>query len=273
MTDFHIDFLNSTVELESIYLSCEFSFSTLPERPNVYNYTGINVAYIFGIVKISGIVTSLAMWGELEYIHLNGTGDIQIESWKDQDEDFFMETEIQNGFDISMVALGFGDGSLIGIDRFLLGHIGQISAGKFRASLDLGDGDGYIYINSDNITFDNIMILYIKSGSNMGIRFSSPTSYFDADGYLLSWDTLYYDPPIVIPYNWQRQGTISSGKINIDIIKDGTYWYNFTLPPFASHGGPYEAQIFEGIYFDGTESFDPDDEIVQYDWYYQLSWH
>jgi hypothetical protein len=278
--DFYIYLINSTgapitLALDSAHFRGEFSIESMPDNENTFDYIGIKINHIFGEIKLDNIQTSLDTLRNLNYFYINASGDIEIESWKElDDEDWFSYIEVKNGIDVSKVAIGFDDNSSIGLDQLLVGHIGHIGPGFLTTSTDLGDGDGYIYLDSSNITFTNLMIIYVKANSSdKGIRFSTKTGHFNANGFLLQWDNLIYQPPIVIPYNWQMQGSIRTGKIDIDIFKDGYFWNNFTLPPYADHGGLYNVKVLDEVYFNGTGSYDPDGDIIQYDWFYKGSWH
>jgi len=73
------------------------------------------------------------------------------------------------------------------------------------------------------------------------------------------------------PYPGYDDGffNIEYGSLNID--SDSIHWVDYDpalydWPPNANAGGPYSGSIGEVIHFDAAKSFDPENEIISYQW-------
>jgi hypothetical protein len=234
VTDFYLAIIDQNLELDSIHFSGELNLSTLPEKPDTFDYIGVNVIYINGTIEISGIASTSFTLDNLEYVYFEGTGDIRFENWMVYpSDDMHLRLETQNGLTINSFLIEFDPGSRFNIERSGSAH-GDVGEGFFHAAWNIdGDGDGFVYLNSSYIIFDDVSLVYLRDGLlDWGIRVSFPDDYIDANEWRVEWDPLYYSRilGIYIPYNWQISGNID-GDIDIDIT-DGNHWYN--LYPYCS---------------------------------------
>jgi|GEM_PF-1974241 len=258
-----------TAKIDSISAHGTGSLSILPKRLGSNNtYMRVKLDIDDLVIEIIGINITQSLYPKIpipDYMYVNGSGDAQLEVWDDFDGDLYMRFESENGFHVSSVIFG-GNGTMLKIERTASAQ-GNMSPGYISASFDIGDGDGYIALDSSNMTFENVMFTFFRNRLiTRGIRLSSSDGWFDANGYSLQWDNLIKIGNIYIPYNWYRMGDIDCEDINVDIIKDGDSWYHLDLPPFADVGGPYSGYWFVPIQFDASHSFDVDGNIVEYDW-------
>jgi hypothetical protein len=294
--------INSSIGINFFNMSgnSAISIKLLPE--NTLTHFGIKYESDRGFVELDGVTASggggLELLDILDCIYIGGHGDIRAELWRDNDQqDVHIFIESLNGLDLDLFKITFDHGVKFEITR--TGTLqGRIGTGYIHATFNLdGDTDGYIFLDTAEIDFENVMLTYWRSGIiTTGFRFSPSLRYIDADLFLLQWDDLYIaSQNITIPYNWYLTGKISIG-INIDIFI-GEQWYTLwplndkgsggkgdeTTPPMAPAatgsmpnkpykpigppGNPIVGRVLKAnSYSYTTLTIDPDEDPVCYQW-------
>ncbi|MDH7517946.1 MAG: hypothetical protein QHH19_06350, partial [Candidatus Thermoplasmatota archaeon] len=161
----------------------------------------------------------------LKSLYLCLNGDITLKTWKNDYYDNQIVFESQNGFTIERLS----------IERykkyFPFVDIINIEGTSGPGYLHLGgypESDSYVFIDSSEIDYIDLIFTFTNTTNNRGIRFSLSSNDFDADVFLLQWDTVTLDLPNLraIPYNWYKTGS-TSGETDIDIdIIIGNKIYN-----------------------------------------------
>lgn len=238
-TNLELEGINNSIGINLFNMSGNSTISTQPFPENALTYIGLKYESDNGFVEIGGVTASggggLELLDMLDCIFLSGHGDIKAELWKDSDQqDFHLYIESQNGLTLDLFQITFDHGVKFEIAR--TGTMqGQIGTGNIHATFNIdGDGDGYVFLDTAEIDFKDVLLTYWRSGIiTTGIRFSPSIRYIDADLFLLQWDSITLGSRnITIPYNWYLTGRISMG-MNVDIFV-GNQWYN--LWPLKDNG-------------------------------------
>ncbi|MCX6667719.1 MAG: PKD domain-containing protein [Euryarchaeota archaeon] len=239
-------------EIDFINKSGDTSFSLFfPFGENIQNTYDFN--HLDGVIEISGVRSSDPYLDALDHLYLDGNGDLKIETWRDADtSDMHIYLESQNGLALDLFSIELDNGINYDIER--QGTIeGYIGPGFMHIGADLnGDGDGFVFIDSSEIDFEDVLFTYKSSTINKGLRFTPNIQSFDANSFLLQWDsfTLNNEDHTVIPYNWYKTGSISA-SFNIELI-DGDSYYQ--LWPLDNLGGDnQELDMSEESYNEGTQ--------------------
>ncbi|MBN2065601.1 MAG: hypothetical protein JW771_02200 [Candidatus Thermoplasmatota archaeon] len=223
----HIENTSQMFTVHSLYASGKINLSMVPS--DTFDYIGINVSYLSGIFELDDIAASFPGLDNLDHLCFNGSGDINITYWINQENDQTLTLETQNGLLIDSFIITFDDPShYFKIKRG--STQGMIQEGFFTASWNIdGDGDGFIFLDSSYLVLDGVQIVVMRDGFfDWGIRLSFPDGYIDADERKVEWDPLLYIRflGIYIPYNFQFSGSIT-GDIDVDITDSGgDTWYD-----------------------------------------------
>lgn len=302
LTCLDLEGINIEIGIDLINISGDSSISTQPFPENALTYFGLKYESNGGFVEIDGVTTSGGNWLDLldmlDYVYVGGHGDVKAEIWKDSEpQDVHLYIESQNGLTLDLFKITFDHGLKFEITRSgtMQGHIGS---GYAHVAFNIdGDGDGYVFFDSSEIEFEDVLLSYWRSGLiSTGFRFSPSINYIDADFFLLQWDSVTLGSEnTTIPYNWYLTGSISAG-IDIDIFV-GDQWYDLwpmgsygtgavgleTIPVMAPAGtgsspnkplrpvGPpgyvLEGRVVKGhSYTYSTATIDPDGDQVYYMW-------
>jgi hypothetical protein len=189
----------------------------------------------------------------LDNLYIDGSGDIKIETWSDADtSDVHIYLGSQNGLTLNLFSIELDNGINYHIERqgTMEGYIGP---GFMHLGIDLnGDGDGFVFIDSSEIDFEDVLFTYKSSTINKGLRFTPNIQSFDANSFLLQWDsfTLNNENHTVIPFNWYKTGSLSA-SFDIGII-DGDNYYQ--LWPLDDLGGDnQDLNMSEDNYNEGMQ--------------------
>lgn|GEM_PF-1873952 len=216
---------------------------------NIYD-----ISHLDGIVEVSGVRSSDPYVDALEYLYIDGNGNLKIQPWRDPDtNDYHIYLESQNGLKLNLFSIELDNGIKYHIERqgTMEGYIGP---GFLHLGVDLnGDGDGFIFIDSSYIEFEDLLITYKSSIINKGIRFTPNIQSFDADSFLLQWDsfTLNNENHTVIPYNWYKTGHLLSLDFEIGILNYDNYYQLW--PRDNLDGENQELDESEYLYNEGTQ--------------------
>ncbi len=241
------------LNIDSINISKDSSFVyLLPIDDDAENHS-VFVKNFDGAIEICGISSSNTYLDAIDNIYLEGNGDIKIKRWFDADtSEGHIYLESQNGLTLDLFSIQLDNGIKYHIERqgTIAGYIGP---GFMHIGVDLnGDGDGFIFIDSSDIDFEDVLFTYTSSSLNRELRFTPNIESFDADSFLLQWDsfTLNNEDNTVIPYNWYKTGDLSA---DFDIgLMDGDNYYQL-WPLDDLNEGDQELEATEYLYNEGAQ--------------------
>ncbi len=240
-----VDFIN---KLGYTSFSLFFPLDESLQRQNIYNFN-----HLEGIIEISGVISSNPYLDALDKLYIDGNGDLKIETWRDADtSDMHIYLESQNGLTLDLFSIELDNGINYNIER--QGTIeGYIGPGFIHLGADLnGDGDGFVFIDSSEIAFEDVLFTYKSSTFNKGFRFTPNIQSFNADSFLLQWDsfTLNNEDNTVIPYNWYKTGDLSA-DFDIGILDGDNYYQLWPLDDLDE--GDQELEAYEYFYNEGAQ--------------------
>jgi hypothetical protein len=212
VTKLNINNENKTIEIDSMNLSGEFNFSTMPERPNTIGYIGLNIN-LNGAFEIDGITSNNPNISRFDRVYFDGAGDINFENWEDAQSNITIYLESQNGFIGQLVSIELDTGRVFEIAHLTSGDA-NVGSGYVNLSWNVdGDSNGMVFLDSSSITLDNARLSYWKPRHlGWGIRLGVAES-FHADQWHLQWFPIH------------KTGHIYIGGVDIDIT-DGNQWFN-----------------------------------------------
>jgi hypothetical protein len=127
-----------------------------------------------------------------------------------------------------------------------------------------GDCDGFIVIDSSYLSGNIDLEAYYNGYGIKSLTFD----YIDANGFIVQWDPFNFLGTL-IPVNWDITGSLNVGSADIN-FNDGNGWIDIypeaIQSPIADAGGPYSANTGQTITLDASDSFDPQDDALQYRW-------
>ena len=219
--------------------------------------------------------------------------DEQIE---EGDEVVVLATLIEKGPDDPLeVVITWGDGSTETYAEVLTDIVETreyrhtyLDDGEMYLQIMVSDPDGGVGVASKTMTVDNVSpILEIGSDVtlNVGETYSADISFQDpgvSDTHTVTvmWDDGTPDDEILIDEQLTEMHTSISHSypagvydvvVTVSDDDSGASFYQLTvsvvgLPPVADVGGPYFGFEGEVILFEGSGSFDPDNEPLEYRW-------
>jgi len=234
-------------EIDSINKSGDSSFSLfIPGDGSVNRQSVYDFNHIDGVIEISGVRSSNVYMDALEYLYIDGNGDLKIERWQDTDtSDYHTYLESQNGITLDLFSFELDNGIKYDIERqgTMQGHIGP---GFVHFGVDLnGDGDGFVFIDSSEIEFDDLSFTFKSSILQKGLSCTPNIQPFDADSFLLQWDsfTLNNQDQTTIPFNWYKTGNLLN--FDIGILNGNNYYQLWPLDDLNSENQELESQELE----------------------------
>jgi len=227
ITEFSLGLGNSFLECESIYVAGQLTLETLSNVPyGATDYFGLygDLDVVLEIENIASniVVANTISLDILDNIYIDADGDLEFKRWNDSLERTHLYAKSVDGISVDTFSIEL-DNSIIFKIEGITGQ-GQMSSGYAHLEFKKGSGDGYIWLDSSYITFDDIrLILYRTDAQGWGVRIKAISGYFDANAWSLQWDYTLIGS-LYIPFNPSFGGSIN-GDLDIDVT-DGTNWYN-----------------------------------------------
>jgi hypothetical protein len=183
---------------------------------------------LYGILSFEGDLTVEArnFFSTIKSFYCNVNGDLTVKGY-----DGHLMLISENGFAIGHLFIDVGEVRTLDL-------AGTAGPGYLHVGWGGQWKDSFLFADSSEIDFIDWQITVNNTVNNIGIRLSASTNDFDADFFLIQWDTMTLDLPRLraIPYNFYKTGKISRERdIKIEIIYGNKYLQLWPLEDFGNY--------------------------------------
>ncbi len=198
---------------------------------------------------------------------------------------FIAEASDPDGYFV--IAWGFGDNSDVVVGELNPTHTYN-TPGQYEVLVVVGDGQFYdsdsITINIEEILVNQLPVAVIDSLNTVGVGdvvFFDGSNSFDPDGVIINYEWIFSDGFNVFGpgATWAQHSFDEPGEYLVVLIvtdNDGAIAGTSKVitvvpqvenqPPVADAGSDKATLVNEAVNFDGSNSFDTDGNIINYEW-------